>query len=200
MIIVLDTETCGSFAKPLVYDLGYCVVDETTGEVIKERSYIIKQTFNDEHYFETAYYKEKRPIYEEYIENGLSKLVWLGFALRQLKLDIEKYEIDEIYAYNSRFDKNSISKTIEEFNSKYNPTENGIEDIMDYIKPITNTIEYYNYCVNNGFMTKHKTPRPQRKAETLYSYLINNPNYKEEHTALQDSLIELFILRHALSL
>ena len=49
-------------------------------------------------------------------------------------------------------------------------------------------------------MTKHKRPRPQKKAETLFRYLTNNPNYTEEHTALEDSKIELFILLTALGL
>ena len=43
-------------------------------------------------------------------------------------------------------------------------------------------------------MTKHKTPRPRENAETLYAFLTNDPTYVEEHTALEDSKIELEIL------
>ena len=49
-------------------------------------------------------------------------------------------------------------------------------------------------------MTNHKTPQPQKKAETLYRYLTNNVGYEEEHTGLEDSLIELQILMTALGL
>lgn len=196
-IIVLDTETCNGFRKPLVYDLGYVIAD-TDGNILKTRSYIIKETYDNPKKFETAYYKEKRPLYEERIASGYSKKVYLAFAMYQLLKDMQKYGIDK-FAYNSRFDNNALNKTMQEFEKvKYNPIENGINDIMDYINPITNTEEYKNFCVENGFMTAHKTPRPQKKAETLFRYLTNNPNYTEEHTALEDSKIELEILLKAL--
>ena len=38
------------------------------------------------------------------------------------------------------------------------------------------------------------------KAETLYRYLTDNVDYEEEHTGLEDSLIELEILLTALAL
>ena len=49
-------------------------------------------------------------------------------------------------------------------------------------------------------MTKQKKPQPQQKAETLYRYLTDNVDYEEEHTGLEDSLIELQILMTALGL
>ena len=45
-------------------------------------------------------------------------------------------------------------------------------DIMDFIKPITNTKEYKDFCKENGYMTKHKYPRPQMKAETFIDTTI----------------------------
>ena len=82
---------------------------------------------------------------------------------------------------------------------KQNPLEQAeIIDIMDFIDKITETEDYKNFCVRNGFMTKHRKPRPQKKAETLFRYLTQNPEYMEEHTALEDSKIELFILITAL--
>ena len=65
---------------------------------------------------------------------------------------------------------------------------------------IATTPSYKNFCLENGFVTKHKKPRPQRKAETLYRYLNNQTDYIEEHTALADSRIELEILLVALGL
>ena len=113
---------------------------------------------------------------------------------------MKKYGIDK-FAYNSRFDNNAIKSTMNYFNKlKHNPIKNGIADIMDYINGITETEEYKKFCERNDFMTKHRKPRPQKKAETLYRYLTNDPSYTEEHTALEDSKIELFILMTALAL
>ena len=198
-IIVLDTETCGGFASPLVYDFGYVIANEN-GDIIKSRSYVIKEVYDNKALFETAYYKEKRPLYEERIKSGYSKKVSLAWAMWQLERDMKKYGIDK-FAYNSRFDNNAIRSTMNYFNKlNHNPIENGIADIMDYINGITETEEYKNFCENNGFMTKHRKPKPQKKAETLYRYLTNDPSYTEEHTALEDSKIELFILMTALAL
>ena len=53
---------------------------------------------------------------------------------------------------------------------------------------------YKKFCEENGFMTKHKTPRPQTKAETVYAFLTNNPSFTEEHQGLDDIRIEIAIM------
>lgn len=195
--IILDTETANGFQTPLVYDLGYCIIDEH-GDIIKTRSYIIKEVYDNKKLFKTAYYNNKRPLYEQRLKSGYSKKVYLAYALRQLTKDMEKYGVD-LYAYNSNFDTKAIKRTREYFQKeKYNPTQNGINDIMKYINSIIKTEDYKNYCYKNNFTTKHKPPQVQRKAQTLYSYLTKNPNYQEEHTALEDSKIEAYILLIAL--
>ena len=49
---------------------------------------------------------------------------------------------------------------------------------------------YIAFCMKNGYMTKHKVPRPRVTAEVLYKFFIQDVDYKEEHTALEDVLIE----------
>lgn len=198
-IIVLDTETLG-LNDQRVYDLGYLVFDTETEEVLCKRSYVIKQVFDNEDLMKTAYYNNKRPIYLDRLNSKYSKKVYWGNACRILERDMIRYGVKKVFAYNSRFDYRSILKTCLVYLAKVNPTEKGIDDIMDYISPITDTKEYKEFCEKNGFMTRHHKSRPQKKAETLYSYLTNNVDYKEEHTALEDSKIELSILMTALSL
>ena len=200
-IIVLDTETLGLYDQR-VYDLGYIVYDKQTGEVLKERDYIIKQVYDNPELMQTAYYGNKRPLYEKEIADGNAKKVWWGYACRVLLNDMIKYgvEPDGVFAYNSRFDFNSILKTCDRYNAKINPTEKGITDIMDFIKVITETDEYKNFCQANGYLTKHKVPRCQQKAETLYRYLKNETDFIEDHMALSDSRIELEILLKCLEL
>ena len=198
MKIVLDTETI-SLEKPFVYDLGYVIVNDN-GDIIAKKSYVISQVWNNKELFATAYYADKKPLYYARLKSGYSKKVGWGHAMRYLANDIKKYGITEIYAYNSKFDSRALN-----FMCAWYKVVNGlggieIQDIMNFIKPITKSQDFINFCESNGYMTNHKTPQPQKKAETLYRYLTNNVGYEEEHTGLEDSLIELQILMTALGL
>mgnify|MGYP003497707341 CR=1 FL=1 len=198
MKLVLDTETI-NLEKQFVYDLGYTIAD-ADGNVVARKSYVISQVFNNKELFATGYYSNKMPLYLERLASGYSKKVGWGHAMRYLANDIKKYGITEIYAYNSKFDSRALN-----FMCAWYKVVNGlggieIQDIMNFIKPITKSQDYKDFCEKNGFMTNHKTPQPQKKAETLYRYLNNNVDYEEEHTGLEDSLIELEILMTALGL
>ena len=198
MKIVLDTETI-SLEKPFVYDLGYVIVNDN-GDIIAKKSYVISQVWNNKELFATAYYADKKPLYYARLKSGYSKKVGWGHAMRYLANDIKKYGITEIYAYNSKFDSRALN-----FMCAWYKVVNGlggieIQDIMNFIKPITKSQDFVNFCESNGYMTNHKTPQPQKKAETLYRYLTNNVDYEEEQTGLEDSLIELQILMTALGL
>ena len=198
MKIVLDTETI-SLEKPFVYDLGYVIVNDN-GDIIAKKSYVISQVWNNKELFATAYYADKKPLYYARLKSGYSKKVGWGHSMRYLANDIKKYGITEIYAYNSKFDSRALN-----FMCAWYKVVNGlggieIQDIMNFIKPITKSQDFVNFCESNGYMTNHKTPQPQKKAETLYRYLTNNVDYEEEHTGLEDSLIELQILMTALGL
>ena len=198
IIMVLDTETLG-LENPTIYELGYVIHIQVNKQVFKERDYLIKQIYDNEELFASAYYSHKRPLYEEKLATGLAKNVYWGYALKVLVSDIEKYGVEEIYAYNSRFDTRAFIHTMQQLKAitKFEPQ---ITDIMNHIKGITDTEDYVNFCVSNGYMTNNKKPRPQKKAETLYRYLSKNVEFIEDHMALEDSQIELYILKVALGL
>jgi len=200
-IIVLDTETLGVF-DPSVYDLGYVIYDSDVDGIVKARDYITSEIFDDESKMKTAYYANKLPIYHQRLADGYCKKTKWSYILRMLKRDINKYGVDGIYAYNSRFDTRAIAKTCEKLGSKTNPTADGIKDIWKGLTDphITETEEYKAFCRKHGFMTKHKKPRCQAKAETVFRFLTGQTDYIEEHTALEDSKIELAILLKALTL
>ncbi len=199
-VLVLDTETLG-VCDPSVYDLGYLIYDDADG-ILVARDYITAEIYDDLDRMKSAYYAEKLPIYEKRLADGYCKKTKWAYALRMLARDINKYGVDGIYAYNSRFDTRAIAKTCGDFNVKKNPTSDGIKDIWKGLADphITKTESYIKFCKDNGFMTKHNKPRPQAKAETVYRYLTGQTDYMEEHTALEDSKIELAILLKALTL
>ena len=45
-IMVLDVETTGNIGFPLVYDLGFAIVDKK-GNIYEERSFVISEIFDN---------------------------------------------------------------------------------------------------------------------------------------------------------
>lgn len=196
MILILDTETI-SLEKPFVYDLGYTIAD-ADGNIVAKKSYVITQIWNNRELFATGYYADKKSLYYARLKSKYSKKVCWGNAMRYLANDIKKYGVTEIFAYNSRFDTRALN-----FMCAWYKVVNGlgafeIKDIMKYIKPIVETEDYKNFCLTNGYMTSQKEPQCQKKAETLFRYITQNTDFVEEHTGLEDSIIELQILMTAL--
>lgn len=79
MYLTLDTETATlpfadqiarnakekqniAIAKPLIYDIGWCIHD-SKGRILTKRSFLVSEIFSVPAVFNTAYYKEKRPLY-----------------------------------------------------------------------------------------------------------------------------------------
>lgn len=90
-----------AIAKPLIYDLGWTVID-IKGNVYKRASYIISEIFCVPQVFNTAYYASKRPLYLQKLEKGESKLVDWNTAIAELIEDMDA--VEAVGAYNSMFD------------------------------------------------------------------------------------------------
>ena len=69
--LTIDTETANTIEDPMMYDLGGAVHDRY-GNVEETFSFIIYDVFcADRALFDTAYYAEKRPMYEAQLALGL---------------------------------------------------------------------------------------------------------------------------------
>jgi hypothetical protein len=58
------------------------------------------------------------------------------------------------------------------------------------------TPTYKKFCFDNGYVTKHKKPRPRVTAEILYRYITRNLDFVEEHRGLEDVDIERQIMAY----
>ena len=90
-----------AIAKPLVYDIGWCITDRT-GNIIKQENYLVQETFFVPNVFNTAYYKEKRPIYIELLAQKKIKTATWNDIIINLLSDLEM--CDMVTAYNACFD------------------------------------------------------------------------------------------------
>lgn len=114
--MVLDCETatlpCASkydegmrknvaIAKPLIYDLGWKIVDRY-GNIYNSENFLISEIFSVPAIFDTAYYAEKRPIYLEKLRKGEIILTDWQTAMTAFIADLEA--VEAVGAYNSMFD------------------------------------------------------------------------------------------------
>lgn len=90
-----------AIAKPLIYDLGWTVVD-AQGRIYAKQNFLIAETFSNPVVFNTAYYKDKRPGYIEKIAMGEVRVVMWEEAIGELLNDMTQCE--GVGAYNSMFD------------------------------------------------------------------------------------------------
>ena len=90
-----------AIAKPLVYDIGWCITDRL-GNIIKSENYLVQETFFVPNVFNTAYYCNKRPIYMELLARDEIKTATWDNIIKVLLEDLET--CDMVTAYNACFD------------------------------------------------------------------------------------------------
>ena len=58
-----------AIARPLVYDIGW-IIHDSKGNIYAKRSFLVTEIFSVPAVFNTAYYREKRPLYLERLRSG----------------------------------------------------------------------------------------------------------------------------------
>lgn len=202
--IILDTETAGNVNEKRtlrVYDLGFIVVDENNNP-LTSRNWVIADVFYGmTHEMQSAYYADKLPAYRDEIQAGIREVITFVDAKREFAAICKEYGIKEVWAYNANFDRTALNVTLRTlsngFCSHFIPY--GVKWCCIHhaaVERLCNTRKYYRWCLSNGFVSK--AGNVSTSAETVYAYLLDNPSYKEEHTAYQDALIENEILHSVL--
>ena len=207
--IMLDTETANTIqegsrldtSSVLPYDIGFAIID-TYGRIYETHSFVNSDIFTREkELMKSAYYAKKIPQYEVDLLLGTRKLA-NTYTIRQFILSkIKEYDIKFVCAHNARFDYTSMNNSVRwETKSKiryFFPRSVEWWDTLRMAREVVaKTPTYKAFCQKHGFMTKHKTPQVQVTAEVLYRYITNNPTFKEEHTGLEDVLIEVEIFKY----
>lgn len=205
--IVIDTETC-PIDKDLTdvlptnmwaYDCGWAVVDKR-GNVYRTRSFVNADIFLDEKdLMKSAYYAEKIPRYWEDIKAGRRTLTSFYNIRKTLMEDIAEFNVTEIFAHNMRFDYGTLNTTQRWLTkSKYRYFFSKDLVICDTLKMARDVIAkmptYRRFCEENGYMTKNH--QVKLTAEVIFRFITKNNNFVENHTGLEDVLIEKEILAY----
>jgi hypothetical protein len=193
LFLVLDTETAGGFNFPLIYNIGWKIIDKKGNTYLKEE-YLINEIFFNEKLMNFAYYKEKLPFYYNELKKGKILAVNAAFVWERLE-DIKKtFPKIKICAYNAGFDKFALECT---FNKPFE-SENFIDIWNMFFTFTEKSKKYQDFCEKNGYVyfDRWKNKKFRTNAEVAYRYIKNNLSFIEAHTALNDVEIEAEILTY----
>lgn len=202
-IMVVDVETAGGFDNPLVYDIGYVITDKQ-GNIYETRSFIIKEIFSNKQLMTSAYYSEKIPKYLKDISEGTRTLVPFLEMRDDFIALAEKYNIKTIAAYNLIFDTKALTNTIryitKESRAKFLPRSLKNVKMMCIwclaCEVLYTQKSFARIAIRNGWVSE--CGNLKTTAEVGYRYITDDINFEEEHTGLEDVLIEVKIMAYAL--
>lgn len=190
--MVFDTETT-SLDRPFCYDVGYIIFDTDTRELVKEAHYVVEQVWHNRPLFESAYYKEKRPLYVNLMRSRQAILKKWGHIMQDMIHDIKRYNITDAYAYNSDFDDKVFTFNCDWYKCN-NPFDNvQIHDIRGYASEcIVNSDEYKAFCEKHSLFTD--SGNYSGTAESVYRFISKEEDFSEAHMGAHDAEIETSIL------
>ena len=143
-----------AIAKPLIYDLGWKVID-AQGRTYARKNYLISEIFSVPAIFDTAYYASKRCIYLEKLEKGEITLTDWKTASAELVEDMDACVA--VGAYNSMFDyKKAIPFTDLYISKLYSP------DFHDWLNFQNKKLPW--------LATGHRNENPNGFDETIFRF------------------------------
>ena len=195
--LAIDVEGVGELDSPLTYDIGGAVIDKR-GTIYESFSFVVRDVFfNPEVDMATAYYADKIDThYKPGIKSGkfdVRKFNHVKFFIRDL---IKKYDIKKAFAYNASYDRGALNNTSAFITPEYKyflPYGVEIGCIWHMACQVICTQKSYKkFAKENGLVSEKGNIRTS--AEAVYAYMIDDPNYQEEHTGFEDVKIEAEIL------
>lgn len=205
--MVLDVETANTIGQPLVYDIGFAIMD-TQGRIYRQYSYVVQEIFFDEKkifhnskMMGSAYYAKKLP---QYYKGIFETKDWICKPLRYIEAvvrnECERWNVKAICAYNASFDTKALRNTIryvtKSENAEFLP-DIEIYDIWNMAcQTIGQKVDYSKFCFENGFYSEAKNC--QTSAQIMWRYLTKELEFEEAHTGLADVFIECAIMAESL--
>ena len=209
--IMLDTETANTQQEEngkldmrfvLPYDFGFAVID-SHGRVYEKFSFVNSDIYiYEKDLMRSAYYANKLPQYEKDIAEG-RRIMANTYNIRRIILEkIKEYNCKFVCAHNTRFDLNACNN-IQRWTTKskyryFFPYDIEFWDTLKMARDVLgNRPTYRKFCEENGYLTKQNQCR--YTAEVIYQYMMQDTDFSESHTGLEDVEIEVQILAYLVS-
>lgn len=209
--IMLDTETANTQQEEdgkldmrfvLPYDFGFAVID-SHGRVYEKFSFVNSDIYiYEKDLMRSAYYANKLPQYEKDLAEGRRVMVNTYNIRRVLLEKIKEYDCKFVCAHNTYFDLNACNN-IQRWTTKskyryFFPYGLEFWDTLKMAKDVLGKRPTYRkFCEENGYLTKQNQCR--YTAEIIYQYIMQDTDFSESHTGLEDVEIEVQILAYLVS-
>lgn len=185
MYLTLDTETVGGANKPKgFYHLGG-IVHDRSGNIYGCFNLLVMEWYDEiknDDYAKKNFYK-----YAEMVKSGEVTIVPTEKdAIALVNAICEYYGVDYLMAFNSGFDyvKTKCKELLE--------GRQFIDIWLMALQTLAPKKDYQRFCHENELKSRNGKSIAT-SAESFYAYLTQNADYAEEHTALEDSKIEMQI-------
>lgn len=194
--MMTDVETAGSFSAPFTYDVGARPIDRYGNLIGEPINHVITEVFYGmKDKMQSAYYADKLPQYRDDIWNSEREVMDFLMTRERICKQMKELGIHIVVAHNARFDINALNNTIRTLtNGRIKYFFPYGTEVWDTYKMARQTFKempsYRCFCEKNGYMTKHKVPRPRYTAEIIYRYITKDDDFQEAHTGLKDAEIE----------
>lgn len=192
--LVLDVETSlGDENEKVLFDIGWTISNVSNETMVMHRSYIIEEVFLDMKVMHRAFYFNKFSQYVKALANGNAELIKFNDMIKILNDDIQKYNVYRLYAYNSNFDAGAINVTNQYVNNNTSELKYDVKCLWHMAtQTFMATRKYILTALENEWVSEKGNIKTG--AEFAYRYLSKDYDFVEEHTGLEDSIIETKIL------
>ena len=197
-ILMLDTETTNTLDDPLCYDVGYEVFD-LAGNLYDRNSFVNADIFFASDLMASAYFLDKLGQYREELDDGKRQLASWYHITKELYRTIKENDVKIVCAHNARFDYIALHTT-----QRYRTSSKwrwvlpwGVEwwDTLKMARAeLKNDETYTKFCIDHEYLTTYG--KPQYTAEVLYRFIMDNIDFNEAHTGLEDVQIERKIFEY----
>lgn len=196
-LLVVDIETANSCEEGLAYDIGYAVTDRRGNIYEKDSLMVAEMFYNENELMQSAYYADKLPAYWVELLNKQRKMVSILTAKKMIAKVMREYGIKDVFAYNASFDTRNLNVTLRYLTKSeyryffpYGTKYHCIQHMA--CQTILTQKSYFRYAEENNLFTAKGNL--SSSAESAYRYISRNADFTEEHTGLQDVLIETKIM------
>ena len=135
------------------------------------------------------------------MKKGTRVIMSLFNIRKQLFADMKEYNVKKVGAYNMGFDKKALNTTIRYCSKSlirwFFPF--GVEYFCIWnmaCQVIMDTRKYVKFAIQNGLVSEKGNI--QTSAESCFKFLMNDVNFIESHTGLEDVKIEVQIMAKCL--
>ena len=193
---IFDTETVGSLARPLVYDLGVIITDKSGVAHLRHR-WLVGEVLSNTPLMQSSEFLPPARFQNYQALASVFGTVPLELVRAEVNQILEEHDVDVISAYNLQFDLRALNNTVRQYLHPKTEFFTSDYQLLDLWNMACDSIfqqkTFRKRAVANGWTTdkgNYKT-----SAEIAYRY-ISGIDYQHPHTALEDCDTETAIFAH----